>query len=262
MDKPNKTGSMAATLVALAASSGFVGSHAEIFERAQANGVYHGVWQGFKAEHEREYQAEFPRLLEARHKVDRLLRRLNPQSGAEYLLSLAEYRAAEDYLSEFERYMRSLTEVKHEETTHNTVVTVGKNLALDTYLAGSSYTVTGPYMGLIGAVSYSTIVAADTMASHGGWTEGGGTNAPTYTGPRKTISWSAASAGSKAASAIGAFAMTGTGTVKGVFLVFGSGAVSTLDSTAGVLYSAGLFTGGDQAVVSTNTLTVTYSTSL
>ena len=29
----------------------------------------------------------------------------------------------------------------------NTVVTVGKNLALDTILAGSAYTVVGPYMG-------------------------------------------------------------------------------------------------------------------
>ena len=52
---------------------------------------------------------------------------------------------------------------------------------------------------------------------------------------------------------------TATGTAKGVFLVFGSGAVSTIDSTAGVLYSAGLFTGGDQAVVFTNTVTVTYA---
>ena len=57
--------------------------------------------------------------------------------------------------------------------------------------------------------------------------------------------------------------MTATpGTVKGVFIVYGSGAVSTIDSTTGVLYSAGLFTGGDQAVVNTNTVTVTYSTSL
>jgi len=32
------------------------------------------------------------------------------------------------------------------DTIENVVATVGKNLALDTFLAGSAYTVTGPYM--------------------------------------------------------------------------------------------------------------------
>ena len=54
---------------------------------------------------------------------------------------------------------------------HNTVCTAGKNAALDAYLAGSSYTVTGPYMGLISSASYSAIAAADTMSSHAGWLE-------------------------------------------------------------------------------------------
>src|ERR1017187_10117814 len=53
----------------------------------------------------------------------------------------------------------------------NTVLTAGKNLALDTFLAGSSYTVVGPYMGLISSASYSAISAADTTASHAGWLE-------------------------------------------------------------------------------------------
>lgn len=144
----------------------------------------------------------------------------------------------------------------------NTVVTVGKNLALDTYLAGSGYTVTGPYMGLISSTSYSAINAADTMASHAGWLEAGNANAPTYTSPRKTAAWSSASAGSKALSSSLSFSMTGTGTVKGCFLVFGSGAVTTIDNTSGTLYSVGLFTGGDQPVVNGNTLSVSYSTSL
>src|SRR5690242_15616777 len=100
-----------------------------------------------------------------------------------------------------------------EDTFRNTVTTVGKNLALDTYLAGSSYTVTGPYMGLISGTP--TTAAADTMASHSGWSEVGGTNAPAYSGNRATCAWSAASSGSKALSAGLVFTFTASGTVGG-----------------------------------------------
>jgi hypothetical protein len=151
--------------------------------------------------------------------------------------------------------------LKWEDTFPNTVMTAGKNLALDTILAGSSYSVTGPYMGLISSTSYSAISAADTMASHSGWLEAGNANAPTYTSPRKTAAFSSASGGSKSLSASLSFAITGTGTVKGAFMVFGSGAVSTIDNTSGTLLSAGLFTGGDKAVVNTDTLTITYTLS-
>lgn len=144
----------------------------------------------------------------------------------------------------------------------NTVVTVGKNLALDTYLAGAAYTVVGPYMGLISSVSFTAISAADTMASHTGWTEAGNANAPTYTSPRKTAAWSAASGGSKALSAALAFAITSSGTVKGCFLVYGSGALTTIDNTAGTLYSAGLFSGGDKVVGNGDTINVSYTASL
>lgn len=150
----------------------------------------------------------------------------------------------------------------YREEFHNTVVTVGKDLALDTFLAGAAYTVTGPFMGLISSVSYSAISAADTMASHAGWTEAGNANAPTYTSPRKTAAWSAASGGSKALSAALVFPITSTGTVKGAFMVYGTGAVSTIDNTSGTLLSAGLFTGGDRAVVNGDTLNISYSMAL
>ena len=152
--------------------------------------------------------------------------------------------------------------LKWRETIDNVVQTVGKNLMLDSSLAGSAYTVTGPFMGLISSVSYSAVAAGDTMASHVGWIEAGGTNAPTYSGNRKTAVWSAASAGSKALSAALSFTMTSSGTVKGAFLCFGSGAVNTKDSTAGTLWSAGLFSTGDKAVVNGDTLNTNYSTSL
>jgi len=152
-------------------------------------------------------------------------------------------------------------EVIWEDEFSNTVVTVGKNLALDTFLAGAAYTVTGPFMGLISSVGYSAISAADTMSSHAGWTEAGNANAPTYTAPRKTAAWSAASGGSKALSAALSFAITGTGTVKGAFMVYGTGAVSTIDNTSGTLLSAGLFSGGDRSVVNLDTLNVSYTMS-
>lgn len=151
--------------------------------------------------------------------------------------------------------------LKWRETIDNVVATVGKNLALDTFLAGAAYTVTGPFMGLISSISYGVVSAADTMASHS-WLEAGGANAPTYSGNRRTAVWAAAASGSKALSAALSFAITSTGTVKGAFLCYGSGAVNTKDNTGGTLWSAGLFSTGDKAVVNGDTLNVQFSTSL
>lgn len=153
-------------------------------------------------------------------------------------------------------------QLKWRDVAHNTVVTVGKNQMLDAALAGAAYTVTGPFMGLISSVGFSAISAADTMASHAGWTEAGNANAPTYTGTRKTAAWSAASAGAKALSAALSFAITGTGTIKGAFLNYGSAATNVVDATVGTLFSAGLFTGGDRAVINGDTVNVSYSVSL
>lgn len=148
------------------------------------------------------------------------------------------------------------------EEIENVVTTAGKNLALDTVLAGSAYTVVGPYMGLISSVGYTGApVAADTLASHATWSEAGSTNAPTFSA-RIAPAWSAASAGAKATSAPVSFTMTSAGTLKGSFLVFGPGAATTLLNTSGVLFSAGLFSGGDQAVSNGNVVTVTYSLSM
>ena len=152
--------------------------------------------------------------------------------------------------------------LKWRETIDNVVATVGKNLMLDAALAGAAYTVVGPYMGLISSTSYTAVAAGDTMASHSGWLEAGGANAPAYTGNRKTAVWSAATAGGKALSAALSYAITSTGTVKGAFLNFGTGAVATKDDTGGVLWSAGTFSTGDKAVVNGDTLNVNYSTSL
>jgi hypothetical protein len=147
------------------------------------------------------------------------------------------------------------------ETFDNAVTTLGKNLMLDTTLAGSAYTVVGPYLGLISSVSYTGVAAADTMASHAGWLESGGANAPTMGNTRGSCAWSAASAGVKALAAANSFALTGTGTLQGAFLVLGTGAVNTVGSTAGTLYSAGAFS-TPQPVVSGNVVSGSYSAAL
>lgn len=139
----------------------------------------------------------------------------------------------------------------------NTVVTVGKNQLLNDGIDNS----TG-YMGLISSVDWSAVAAGDTMSSHSGWKEAGNTNAPTYTAPRKTCVWAAAGSGAKALSAALTFAITGTGTLKGAFIVFGTGASSTIENTSGVLLSAGTFSEGDRSVVNGDTVNISYTITL
>lgn len=77
------------------------------------------------------------------------------------------------------------------------------------------------------------------------------------------MTFAAAATRAKALSAAISFIIaTNGGTVKGCFVVFGTGAVSTNNNTSGVLYSAGLFTGGDKVVGIGDTLQVSYSTSV
>ena len=139
----------------------------------------------------------------------------------------------------------------------NTIVTVGKNELLNDGIDGS----TG-YMGLISSVDWSAIAAGNTMSSHAGWKEAGDANAPTYSGNRKTCVWAAAGSGAKALSAALNFTFTGSGTVKGGFIVFGSGAAATIDNTSGVLLNAALLDEGDRAVVSGDQLNVSCTITL
>lgn len=154
--------------------------------------------------------------------------------------------------------MIDLLEPQWREQKCNTIMTAGKNDLLDKYLAGSSYTATW-YMGLISSSGYSAIAAGDTSSSHAGWTEGGGGTAPTYSqSTRPAPAFASASGGSKATNANVVFSITGTGTAKGGFLI----SVSTKDGTTGVLFSAGLFTQGDRAVVNGDTINGGYTLSV
>lgn len=161
--------------------------------------------------------------------------------------------------------------LKWEDTIDNVVTDVGANQLLDS--AFGSGPVAGPYLGLISSVGYTGIpVVGDTMSSHAStnhvWVEAGnGTNYPNWSTPasnaRASMTFSAASGRSKAMSSAVSFVIaTNGGTVKGCFVVFGTGAVATNNSTAGVLYSAGVFSGGDKAVSVGDTLQVSYSTAV
>jgi hypothetical protein len=142
----------------------------------------------------------------------------------------------------------------------NVVCTAGKNVALNAFLAGSAYSVTGPFLGLISSASFTAVSAADTALSHTGWLEAGSANAPTFSGNRGTAVFGAAAGGAAAITGL-AFTFTGAGTVQGAFLALGAGAVNTVGSTAGTLYSAGAFA-TPQPVISGNVLTVGYTGSM
>jgi hypothetical protein len=155
--------------------------------------------------------------------------------------------------------------LKWEDKIENLVVAVGKQLMLDTLLAGSAFTAT-VYMGLVSGASTPTYAATDTQASHAGWLESGLANAPTYSGTRNLVAFSASTSSgvtpsnvtTKSTSAALTFTFTGAGTVAGCFInINGSNAI---DNTTGTLYSAGSFTGGNRTVASSDQLAVSYST--
>jgi len=158
--------------------------------------------------------------------------------------------------------------VKWEDDAPNLVTAVGKQALFDYYFGAtgtSGGTASGAnYLGLLGGTA--TYTAADTMSSHA-WTEVGGTNAPAYTGNRQAPNWSASTSTgsspsnvtSKTAAAL-TFSMTSSGTVNGCFINSGASASATKDTTTGILYSAGNFTGGSKTVASGDSLAVTYTT--
>jgi len=156
--------------------------------------------------------------------------------------------------------------LKWEESFPNLVNAIGKELMLDTLLKGSSYSVTGPFLGLIGGASPTFGTGSDTMTSHAGWTEftnytvGGSAVRGTAVFASATSSGSTPSnVTTSAASAITYTITGGGGTVSGCFLVLGSGASSTQSNTGGTLYSAGAFTTA-KITTAGDTVSVTYST--
>lgn len=138
-----------------------------------------------------------------------------------------------------------------QDTIDNLVTTLGKNSLLDNHLSGSGYTAAW-YLGLVDGGSAPSFNAADTAASHAGWSEFTGYDNATRPAP----AFNAAAAGSKATTST-SFSINASGTVSGCLLI----SDNTKGGATGVLYSCGAFTGGDQPVTAGGTLNVTYTAS-
>jgi hypothetical protein len=155
--------------------------------------------------------------------------------------------------------------LKWEDTIENLVTDEGKKFTLDLIFGTGSYT--AAYMGLISSVGYTTIIGGDTAAQingSNGWKEAGSSTNYPIIANRGTPAWSAASGSgtvSKATSSAVSFSIITTGgTVKGAIIVING--TTAVANTTGKLYSAGLFTGGDKVVAVSDTLNVSYTTSL
>ena len=148
--------------------------------------------------------------------------------------------------------------LKWEDSAKNLVVNTGLQDMNTQYFKGVSYSAAW-YIGLVqGPASGNTYAAGDTLASHSGWTEdtnySGGNRATATFGTATTADPSVIdNSGS-----VAVFSITGTTTVAGAFLTD----VQSNSSTSGLLFSVSNFTGGDRAVISGDTLNVTYEFSL
>lgn len=149
----------------------------------------------------------------------------------------------------------------------NGVTNEGKNFLLNVMFHGTTAKATW-YLGLISGSGYTALAAGDTYANidqaGNGWDE-----FASYTDPANADSavtrpeWTegAASGQSITNSSVVVFDITGSGTVKGLFLAGGSDAQTKSDHTTGtnILWATALFSGGDVTVASSDQLKVSYS---
>lgn len=147
--------------------------------------------------------------------------------------------------------------LKWEDSMHNLVVNEGLQDMNTQYFKGSTYTAAF-YLGLVtGPGSSTTYAAADTLASHAGWTE-----YTDYSGSRKAVTFGTATTADPSvisnSASPSSFTISGAGgVVAGAFLC------TVASGTSGVLFSEADFQSpGDRTVVSGDTLNVTYTFSL
>ena len=148
--------------------------------------------------------------------------------------------------------------LKWEDEAPNLVVNGGLQDMNAKYFTGSAYTAAW-YIGLYGAGASNTPAAGDTMSSHAGWTEV--TDYSQATRPACTFGTPTTANPSVAtnSASTATFSINATVTVGGAFLISNS----TKGGTSGILFSASDFQSpGDRAMVSGDTLQVTYQFSL
>jgi hypothetical protein len=147
--------------------------------------------------------------------------------------------------------------LKWEDQMHNLVVNEGLQNMNTQYFKGSTYTAAF-FLGLItGPGSGTTYAAADTLASHAGWTE-----YTDYSGDRKAVTFGTATTADP--SVISNSASPSSFTISGAGGVVAGAFLCTVNSgTSGVLFSEADFQSpGDRTVVAGDTLNVTYTFSL
>ena len=140
--------------------------------------------------------------------------------------------------------------VKWSEEFPNLVDNTGLQYLNTQVFKGVTYTASW-FMGIIN--TGATYAAGNTMASHSGWTE----NISYSQANRPTMAFGTATTAdpSVIVSTAVVFTMNASGTIAGAFVTTDN----TKNGTSGTLFSAGNFTVGDRAVVSGDTLNVTYT---
>jgi len=141
---------------------------------------------------------------------------------------------------------------KWEDTFHNLVPSQGLQYMSASFFNATGYT-TALYFGLVeGPGSGTSYAAADTLASHAGWTESANV------GTRKAITFGTPTTATPSVTSgtSSVFTVTSSTTIAGAFVTNAS------SGTSGVLFAEGDFTGGDKSVTTGDTLAVTYTFSL
>lgn len=134
---------------------------------------------------------------------------------------------------------------------NNDITNIGKNTIFDVMFSDATQTPANSwYIGLINITSYSALAAGDTMSSHAGWTEF------TAYSQSNRVAWGPGDPSSQSITNAtpATFSISGTGTVKGIFVTTNS----TKSGTTGILWSTGLFS-ADVPVVSGDELKITYT---
>jgi hypothetical protein len=142
------------------------------------------------------------------------------------------------------RKIDGILQLVWEEEVPNLTVNTGLNDILTNYWKGSAYTASF----FVGLKSTGTIAAADTMASHSGWTDSTGYSNATR--PALTLGTVASQSVDNSASKA-VFNINATATIGGAFVCTNS----TVGGTTGLLIGASDF-GASRSVLSGDTLNV------